>query len=446
MALHTSRDLFLSVQWKRYPSVKEALAEINPRNFEIQYGRVLRHDRDECEILTLDGLHQTFKLASAHEWRWLDGCLKHPTARESAPPVWEVWDVGDWIVTVSERSQDRLKLPTAVRVGILAPNSVLGSRVESSELLERARQWSHFLQKIRDFFFQRNFLETTTPTLAVSPGTEPFLSPLKVPIEFSGQALDRYLITSPEFHLKKVLASGAPRIFEIAKCFRNQEGGEHHRIEFHMLEWYRAMSDLDEIAGDVEDLISTLRPGTKMRRVSVAELFQKHTGFVLTPQTNLDDVRHLARALEIRFVSQSENADDFGDLFHRIWLEKIEPELAREKDPVLVHGYPPSMAALARIRADGFADRFEVFWCGLELCNAFHELTDPQENRKRFESDNSEKKKRGYSPVPIDEELMRALQTGMPPSGGIALGLERLFMAVHGVKDIGRVAPFSSIV
>jgi lysyl-tRNA synthetase class 2 len=148
----------------------------------------------------------------------------------------------------------------------------------------------------------------------------------------------------------------------------------------------------------------------------------------------------LLKAVPVRTVAD----DTFDDVFHRIFIEKIEPRLDEyaEGRPVLVCDYPPSMSALARLNSAGFADRFEVYWRGLELCNAFHELNDPSENRRRFERDNVMKASTGREQVPLDVQLLRSFDNGIPPAGGIALGLERLFMATRSLSSIDQVRPF----
>jgi lysyl-tRNA synthetase class 2 len=244
--------------------------------------------------------------------------------------------------------------------------------------------------------------------------------------------------------LKKILGAGQPLVFEIAKCFRNKEGGDHHRIEFFMLEWYRSFASLDEIAADVEALIQRFSPMQSLERNTMSELFREYVEFELKPETSRVDLVRLAERHGVRVLS----GDTFDDLFHKIFLEKIELKL-RERNsggPVLITGYPPSQAALSRIGELGFAERFEVYWRGLELCNAFHELNDPAENKKRFDRDNFLKSQSGRPTVPLDEELMRAFDHGVPPAAGIALGLERLFMASFEVESIEFTRPFSAFV
>jgi lysyl-tRNA synthetase class 2 len=306
----------------------------------------------------------------------------------------------------------------------------------------RSREWMRFTAAIRSFFIAREFTEALTPTLVVSPGTEPFLDPFLTQWEMGTQRQTFYLPTSPEFHLKKILAAGWTKVFEIKSCFRNGEISEHHQPEFQMLEWYRAYANLQDIKQDVEALFLHLgmtfqHSVPSLERVTMAELFLQKLDFILQPQTTAEEMRDLCRKLDVVFSE----SDSFDDLFFRIFLEKIEPDLGNLA-PLIVSDYPPSQAALARLTPDGWADRFEVYWQGLELANAFHELNDPQENGRRFADDFAKKKSLGKPSVPRDEELMRALAWGLPPSGGIALGLDRLFMAFFAESKIARSRAF----
>jgi lysyl-tRNA synthetase class 2 len=327
------------------------------------------------------------------------------------------------------------------RVAIREDGSLLRLLVPVRQPLEhlafsahRAEQWAAFTDRVRAFFKERNFIEALTPTLVPSPGTEPYLDAFTTEwINGSDRRL-LYLPTSPEFHLKKLLARDFERVFEIKTCFRNGEIGPHHQPEFQMLEWYRAYATLDAIADDVKALLAPL----KVREVSMADLFKTHLGFDLTPQTTREELRALCDQNQI--VTAADDAWD--DVFFRLFLEKIEHAIDPEI-PHLIRYYPPSQAALSRILPSGWADRFEIYYKGLEIANAFHELNDPNENIARFDQDNADKIRTGRAPVPIDAGLMKALETGMPPSGGIALGLDRLFMALQGETEIANARAFA---
>jgi lysyl-tRNA synthetase class 2 len=317
--------------------------------------------------------------------------------------------------------------------------------LKSNFSVQRSEKWTSFTQVVRGFFQERGFIEAQTPTLVPSPGTEPFLDPFTTDWEVGSQCTPLFLPTSPEFHLKKMLAAGWTQVFELKSCFRNGEIGAHHQPEFTMLEWYRAYANLDSIAADAAALIAecaeSLCPALSvpgLKKTTMAELFAKvFGGFKLRPTTSREELLALAEKAQVRI----DVSDTWDEVFFRLFLEKIEPWLGSD-GPLLVRGYPPSQAALSRIGEDGFADRFEIYWRGLELANAFHELNDPVENRKRFEQDAAGKIALRKKPVPVDEELLKALDYGLPPSGGIALGLDRLFMALFEIDSIEETRAF----
>jgi lysyl-tRNA synthetase class 2 len=309
---------------------------------------------------------------------------------------------------------------------------------------EHLHLWQEYLQALGDFFRRQGFLELATPTLVPCPGTEPSLDPFITEFVQGSRREKFYLPTSPELHLKKALALGAEKIFEIRRCFRNSEVTEHHQPEFTMIEWYRAYGDLNAIQQDVRALIGYLvqtLPGLKApaasETFSVAALFEKHCQFAFTPETSSADLKGLAEKLKID-VSSATSVDDF---FFRIFFEKIEKNFPPER-MVFVENYPPFQAALARISAEGWGERFEMYWQGLEIANAFHELNDPEVQRIRFSEDLAKKKQRGKESVNLDPEFMQCLEAGMPPASGIALGVERLFMALTGIREISQTRLF----
>ena len=244
-----------------------------------------------------------------------------------------------------------------------------------------------------------------------------------------------FLPTSPEIQIKKKICKGATDVFEIKSCFRNEEKSPHHLPEFHMIEWYRAYSTLDTIEKDVENLVNHLsKTQVKFQRKSIAELMQKYLQFELTPQTTKDQLIKLAKDKSI----EANANDSWNDVFHRLWVEHVEPHLHNE-GALIVHSYPPSQAALARTGQDGWIERFEFYWEGIELANAFHEVNDPHLQMQRWQQELDERKHLKTTELKIDEELLTLQHTGMPPTSGIALGMERLFMAIHKVDDIHKV-------
>jgi lysyl-tRNA synthetase class 2 len=312
----------------------------------------------------------------------------------------------------------------------------------SSERVSLQRKWNDYLVWMREFLNGIGLEEVRTPTLVECPGLEVHLEPFATELVVGKKRLPLFLPTSPELHLKKMLAQGWSDIFEMRPCFRNGEISPHHQPEFWMLEWYRGFATLDMIESDLEELVTALAKRAdidlkdKFRRISMSELFLKHCDFKLTPQTTRGDLISLCQKLEMNFASD----DTWDDLFFRIFLEKVEPFIGWE--PTFVTHYPPSQAALARKDEAGWAMRFEFYYRGLEIANAYDELTDAKEQRHRFTEDQKERARLKRTQVPLDEVFLSSLETGFPPSGGIALGLERLFMAIYGIENLSALRDF----
>lgn len=354
----------------------------------------------------------------------------------------ETLKFGDKIeVRIAPAAKVSLEPQTRVEGDITARRLVRPRReLKSNQFnFESAKKWHDFIRAVRDFFNGQGFLETLTPSLVTNPGMEPELEPFATEFRNGRQRRRLFLPTSPELHLKQILAAGFTEIFEIKSCFRNEEVTEHHQPEFQMLEWYRAYATLASIE---KDLVNLLRIVTKnanlpVERASIAELFETHFKFKLTPETTREELVILARSQNIETTSD----DSWNDVFHRLFVTKIELELGL-KAPLVIYNFPPSQAALARLTPDGWADRFELFWNGLEIANAFHELNDPTEQLKRFEADQKRRIERGRTPLEIDQNFMQSLEAGLPPSAGIALGLDRLFMGVFGIREIAKARFF----
>lgn len=312
----------------------------------------------------------------------------------------------------------------------------------------------------RRFFAERDFEEVETPILQVSPGAEPhlqaFATTLDEPLAQGGRLL--WLHTSPEFAMKKLLVAGAPKIYQLARVFRNGERSPTHHPEFTMLEWYRANADYRALMEDCRQLLCACLEAvreTAFRRhggqcdpfggwemLSVADAFSRHAGIDLlatAPDPLHPDRAALAAAARGIGLHVGET-DGWDDVFFRVMLDRIEPHLGFGT-PTILYEYPVSMAALARPSpADRrVAERFELYVCGVELANAFGELTDPAEQRRRFEADMALKESLYGHRWPVDEELLAALEHGMPPSAGIALGFDRLVMLATGADGIDEV-------
>ncbi|MCF7797933.1 MAG: EF-P lysine aminoacylase GenX [Candidatus Marinimicrobia bacterium] len=314
----------------------------------------------------------------------------------------------------------------------------------------RLRQKREFIKLIRQFFTEAGFFEIETPILVPSPGMEVFLQGFAT--EYANQMGERqklYLPTSPEFAIKKALGSpdfAGQNLFEIARVFRNSgENSPQHHPEFNMLEWYRVNADYTHIMTDCENLFCFLaatfphtEPGydwsPPFTRSSLAGLFKIHTGIDLN-RAMADEV-YWHREAESVLNKAPADDDTFEDIFFRLWLDIVEPHLGREK-PEIVYDYPASMAALARRKPTDprWSERFEIYARGFELGNAFSELTDPDELLARFRENNFQRQKYGFPPHPIDHDLIEA-SGKMQPTGGIAVGVERLLQALTGVKDL----------
>ena len=276
------------------------------------------------------------------------------------------------------------------------------------------------LRTIRAFFQQHGFIEVQTPTVVPSPGLDPHLLAYAVHDDRGKQV--GWLNTSPEYQMKRLLCEGATKIFQICPAYRVDERGKHHEREFTMLEWYRANASSQDI---VEDSIALIR--------SCADALEAPAELDLASSWNQQTVRELFARFAPEFTFDTVVRDE--ETFFRLWVERIEPELSTDR-PTIVIDWPASMASLAQIKANGNADRFEIFIAGIELCNGFGELTDAAEQRKRFKIHQSIRKHRGCPIYPIDERFLSALQSGMPDSGGNALGVDRLLMVLTQAQSI----------
>ena len=297
---------------------------------------------------------------------------------------------------------------------------------------------------IRQWFADEGFVEVETPILQVAPGAEVhlagFATEWKTP---EGQGRIRWLHSSPEFAMKKLLAGGMPKIFQFARVFRNAEGSALHHPEFTMLEWYRAKAGYEALMADCAALLAltgvrALRwdgnvcdPAATPERLTVAEAFDRHAGVDLLAAVGNAEL--LAKQADIAMHA----GDSWDDVFFRVMFDRIEPRLGMGRPPIL-YEYPISMAALARAKPDDprVAERFELYVCGVELANAFGELTDPAIQRARLQADMDEKERLYGLRWPIDADFLAAVDHGLPASSGIALGFDRLVMLATGARHI----------
>ena len=311
---------------------------------------------------------------------------------------------------------------------------------------------------LRGFFARGQFVEVDTAALQVSPGNEAHLHAFATQaLGTDGSSAPLYLHTSPEFACKKLLAAGESRIACFAHVYRNRERGPLHHPEFTMVEWYRAgesyetlMRDCGEILGLAAETARaralTFRgreadPFQEPERLSVAEAFRRFAGIDLLSTIDANgatDRDRLAASLKEAGLRVAED-DTWSDLFSRVIVERVEPRLGLGRATILDE-YPVAEAALARptARDSRVAERFELYACGVELANAFGELTDPAEQRRRFEAEMAEKMRVYGESYPVDEDFLTALAR-MPEASGIALGFDRLVMLATGASRIDQV-------
>jgi lysyl-tRNA synthetase class 2 len=315
------------------------------------------------------------------------------------------------------------------------------------------------LRTARRWFEDQGFDEVETPALQISPGLEVHLMAFATDLvgPHPDDRIRLYLHTSPEFTMKKLLAAGVSRLFQLSHVYRNGERSGTHHPEFSMLEWYRAGAGYRDLMGDCVALTraACLAAGRDRLRfrgtqsdpfadwevLSVADAFQTYAGIDLlaTAPDPLRPDRDRLAAEVTRIGIRVAESDTWEDLFFRVSLDRIEPHLGFGR-PTFLTDYPVSMAALARPKPDDprVAERFELYACGVELANAFGELTDPVLQRRRFEADMAEKERLYGERYPIDEDFLSALPL-MPDSAGIALGFDRLAMLVAGADNIDQV-------
>jgi lysyl-tRNA synthetase class 2 len=297
-----------------------------------------------------------------------------------------------------------------------------GKRLEIRGKLTRA---------VRHWFDTERFIEVHTPTLLEAPGLDSGVDALSAELG--------YLVTSPELHMKRLLVGGMPRIYQLATCFRRDERGRHHQPEFTMLEWYRAFCDLPQVLKDTESIILALMTSLELGetltvrgrtisferpflRMAVADAFRRYVGDV--------DVARIAQFEPERYFE--------------LLVDRVEPALAESERPVFLTRYPASQAALSRRCFDDprFGERAELYVAGIELCNAYGELNDAVEQRRRFEEELTSRRTEGKTEYPLDEPFLQALVEGMPPSAGNALGLDRLMMLLQGQDSIAETIAF----
>lgn len=330
---------------------------------------------------------------------------------------------------------------------------------DNPELREKFVLRAKITRAIRDFFWKKEFLEVETPQLVPLPSMEPYLEVFETTLLDEHRANYRaFLTSSPEFAMKKLLAAGYPNLFQVCKSYRNQEGwSERHNPEFTILEWYRTNSDYTAIMQDCEDLFRfiaqnvfnsttvqfrgrTFDLAQPWERLSVPEAFAKYAQIDLETMLNHTKLIEAAKQKGYRFDTEN----TWEEAFNQIFLNEIESHLGEEGRPTILYDYPAEMAALSRKKESDprLAERFEFYFAGLEMGNAFSELTDWQEQLARLTADRAEKERIGRTLFDVDMEFIAALKQGIPHCAGIAVGVDRVCMVFLNAEKIQDVLFF----
>jgi len=313
-----------------------------------------------------------------------------------------------------------------------------------SASIEVLRERALVLQKIRQFFAQREVLEVDTPVLSHASVTDAHLHSFCTQFThpFSPQASTLYLQTSPEFAMKRLLCAGSGAIYQICKSFRNEEAGRFHNPEFTMLEWYRPGFDHLQLMTEIDELIQMVVGCDSAERVTYQDVFKQYLGYCPLTAT-LTDIKTLASQYGYADIAANENEKD--TLLMLLFSQHVEPKIGQDR-PCFVMNFPASQAALARINPTNplVAERFELYFKGIELANGFHELTDGPEQLRRFEQDNVKRQHMGLEIMPIDHNFIAAIDYGLPACAGVAVGIDRLLMLALNYSEIDQVIAFES--
>ncbi len=300
------------------------------------------------------------------------------------------------------------------------------------------------LRRVRQFFDERGYLEVDTPLLsanvAVDRHLDPFATILATDPRHASAGRTLWLQTSPEFAMKRLLACGTGAIYQITRAFRNGEIGPKHNPEFTIVEWYQPHADMADGVQTLSELCEALLELTPAELISYREAFLRYVGLdpflAATPEL-------IAVAQRAGISAETLSHDDRDGWLDLLLVERIEPQLGQSA-PTILYDYPASQAALARIRDEDppLAERFELYVRGIELANGYHELCDPDELCRRIDHANHLRIGDGKPPLPRENRLLAAMQSGLPPSTGVALGFDRVVMLAAGAKTIADVIPF----
>ncbi len=307
-----------------------------------------------------------------------------------------------------------------------------------ANLLKRAA----ILADIRRFFADRGVLEVDTPAMSQATVTDIHLVPFKTRFVGPGaaQGMDLWLMTSPEYHMKRLLAAGSGPIYQMNRSFRNEEAGRHHNPEFTMLEWYRPHYDMYRLMNEVDDLLQQILECDNAETLSYQQAFIRCLN--IDPlSAEKEALVTVAETLGVGDLAAAE--DDRDTILQLLFMLGVEPNIGQDK-PAFVYHFPASQASLAEISTEDHrvAERFEVYYKGIELANGFRELTDAREQRQRFMQDNRRRADKGLPQQPIDQLLLDALEHGLPDCSGVALGVDRLIMLALKAESLSEVIAF----
>jgi len=304
--------------------------------------------------------------------------------------------------------------------------------------IQTIKQRAQLLKNLRDFFQQRSILEVETPVLSHYGGTEPNLSAITANFNSLGEAQLGFLQTSPEFAMKRLLAAGIGDCYQITKAFRNEESGRFHNPEFSLLEWYRTGINEIQLLQEIDEMLQKIVAAEAAQYCSYSDLFNQYLTLDVTNST-FENLRQVA-INNIQNPPQLEHRDEYLEL---LFSYCIEPKIGLKR-PCFVTAYPASQASLARISTEDpeLSCRFEIFYKGIELGNGFYELSDADEQYKRFKTENNRRRNMGLEEVEIDPHFIQALRHGLPESSGVAIGIDRLLMIITSAKHIDEVLSF----
>ncbi|MCS0384084.1 elongation factor P--(R)-beta-lysine ligase [Vibrio diabolicus] len=308
--------------------------------------------------------------------------------------------------------------------------------------IDQLRQRATLIASIRQFFADRQVMEVDTPAMSHATVTDNHLHTFQTEFVGPGYAdgSKLFFMTSPEFHMKRLLAAGSGCIYQINKAFRNEENGRYHNPEFTMLEWYRVGFDHHKLMDEMDDLLQLVLKCGAAQRMTYQQAFIDVLG-VCPLEGSMTELKTAASKLGLSDIAEPE--EDRDTLLQLLFSVGVEHKIGQDV-PAFVYDFPASQAALAKINPQDHrvADRFEVYFKGIELANGFHELDNPKEQLARFEQDNAKRLDMGLKPQPIDYHLISALEAGLPDCAGVALGIDRLIMLALGCDHIDQVTAF----